>query len=178
MKTSPPSQQQQSDLPVHPNVNRTPTMSLQILTVRSQYRRSVLAFGLIKNWFVDILQRSDPKTSRWKPLMLKYVGLVCVSYSLLHDHLSVKHTEFTCNQTMLHLHAFPIIRRPLTSHLFRSSLALRCATFHWLLWRRWSRGCDRPLVSSLGPDPLGPTAARGLSLERKHTSTSSEQSYG
>lgn len=52
-----------------------------------------------------------------------------------------------------------------TLYLLRSSLRLRCATFHWSPTRRWSRGCDPPLVSSPGPDPLGLTAALGLSLD-------------
>lgn len=47
------------------------------------------------------------------------------------------------------------------------SLSLQCATFHWLLTRRWSLDCDPPLVSSPGPDPLDRAAARGLWLERQ-----------
>lgn len=58
--------------------------------------------------------------------------------------------------------------RLLTSYLLRSPLRLQCATFHWLPARRWSQGCDPPLVSSPGPDPLGLTAALGLWLEKRH----------
>lgn len=53
------------------------------------------------------------------------------------------------------------------SNLSCSSRPLHCATSHWLPARRWWQGSDPPPVSSPGPDPLVPAAARGLLLGQR-----------